>query len=92
MIDDGKVGSLKCIEVGVPARMVIHRAFPFDSFDVTFKALRGRDQRDYKVVLLSDLGESHSKKLISECKKYGLHKTSTAEYTPQHNAFVERWF
>ena len=36
MIDDGKVGSLKCIEVGVPARMVIHRAFPFDSFDVTF--------------------------------------------------------
>ena len=56
------------------------------------KALRGRDQRDYEVVLMSDLGEAHSKKIISACKKYGVHKTSTAGYTPQHNAFVERWF
>ena len=56
------------------------------------KALRGRDQRDYEVVLMSDLGEAHSKNNISACKKYGVHKTSTAGYTPQHNAFVERWF
>jgi transposase InsO family protein len=56
------------------------------------KALRGRDQRDYEVVLMSDLGEAHSKKIISACKKYGVTKTSTAGYTPQHNAFVERWF
>jgi hypothetical protein len=60
--------------------------------DEKTEALRGRDQRDYEVVLMSDLRESHSKKLINACKKYGVHKTSTAEYTPQHNAFLERWF
>ena len=62
------------------------------SLEEEIKALRGRDQRDYEVVLMSDLGEAHSKNNISACKKYGVHKTSTAGYTPQHNAFVERWF
>jgi transposase InsO family protein len=56
------------------------------------QALRGRDRSDYELVLMSDLGEAHSKKIIAACKKYGILKTSTAGYTPQHNAFIERWF
>ena len=56
------------------------------------QALRGRDRSDYELVLMSDLGVSHSKNIIAACDKYGILKTSTAGYKPQHNAFIERWF
>ena len=46
----------------------------------------------FEIFLMSDLGETHSKKVIRLCNKYGIVKLATAGYTPQHNAIVERWF
>jgi transposase InsO family protein len=54
--------------------------------------LRGRDESTYELVLISVLGEAHSKKMIKLCNKYGIVKQSTTEYTPEVNAYVERWF
>jgi hypothetical protein len=54
--------------------------------------LRARDRRPYELFLMTDFGEAHSKKAISLCAKYGIVKQSTAGYTPDHNAFVERFF
>ena len=54
--------------------------------------LRGRDKGTYELVLISDLGEAHSKRVIKLCNKYGILKQSTPGYTPQVNAYVERWF
>ena len=54
--------------------------------------LRARDTSVYELFLTTDLGEGHSNKVINLCNKYGIVKQSTAGYTPDHNAFVERWF
>ena len=54
--------------------------------------LRGRDTSEFEIFLMSDLGEAHTHKIIQLCRKYGVVKQSTAGYTPQHNAFIERWF
>ena len=54
--------------------------------------LRGRDQSDYEIQLFSDQGEAHSKRVTEACRQYGVVKSSTGGYTPQHNAFAERWF
>ena len=54
--------------------------------------LRGRDPTVFEIFLMSDLGEAHSKKVISLCNKYGIVKQTTAGYTLQHIAMVERWF
>ena len=43
--------------------------------------------RDFKIFLMSDLGEAHSKKIIKICSKHGIFKQTTAECTPQVNAF-----
>ena len=51
-----------------------------------------RDPTVFKIFLMSDLEEAHSKKVINLCNKYGIVKQATAGYTPQHNALVERWF
>ena len=44
----------------------------------------------YEITLFSDQGEAHSKK-VEACRNYGVLKQSTGGYTPQHNAFSERW-
>ena len=62
----------------------------FLSTEITL--LRGRDTTSFEIFLMSDLGESHSAKIIQLCRSFGVVKQSTAGYTPQHNAFVERWF
>ena len=54
--------------------------------------MRGRTKGDFEITLFSDLGEAESKKVHQLCNKYGVVKQSTAGYTPEHNAFVERWF
>jgi transposase InsO family protein len=54
--------------------------------------LRGGDHTVFKIFLMSDLEEAHSKRVINLCIKYGIVKQATAGYTPQHNAVVERWF
>ena len=54
--------------------------------------LRGRDPSGFEVVLFSDQGEAFSKKVEEECCKYGVKRETTTGYTPQHNAFAERWF
>jgi hypothetical protein len=54
--------------------------------------LRGRDQTVFKIFLIGNLGEAHSKKVINLCSKYGVVKQATSGYTPQHNAIVEKWF
>ena len=54
--------------------------------------MRGRDKGDFEITLFSDLGEAESKKIHRICNQYGVVKQSTAGYTPEHNAFVERWF
>jgi transposase InsO family protein len=54
--------------------------------------LRGKDTTAFKIILMSNLGEAHSNKIIKLCRKHGIFKQTTAEYTPQLNAFVERWF
>ena len=42
-----------------------------------------------QAILMSDLREAHSKKVISLCNKYGIVKQATAGYTPQYNAMVK---
>jgi hypothetical protein len=54
-------------------------------------AYRGRDPSRFEIVLCSDKGEALSKQVESKCIKYGVHRETTAGYTPAHNAFVERW-
>ena len=63
-----------------------------DFFDTEIVALRGRDTTEFEIILMSDLGEAHTNKIIKLCRKHGILKQSTAGYTPQHNAFVKRWF
>ena len=63
-----------------------------DFFDTEIVALRGRDTTEFEIILMSDLGEAHTNKIIKLCRKHGILKQSTAGYTPQHSAFVERWF
>jgi transposase InsO family protein len=60
--------------------------------DIYITALRGRTGSTYKINLLSDLDEAHSNKIINTCKKIGVLKQTTARYTPDHNAFAERFF
>jgi hypothetical protein len=55
-------------------------------------ALRGRTGATYEIMLLSDLGEAHSNKIINTCRKFGVLKQTTARYTPDHNAFSEHFF
>ena len=55
-------------------------------------ALRVRTGATYEIILLTDLGEAHSNKIIKTCRKYGVLKQTTAGYTPDHNAFSERFF
>ena len=45
----------------------------------------------FEIFLMSDLGETHSKKVICLCNKYGIVKQATAGYTPERNAIEERW-
>jgi transposase InsO family protein len=54
--------------------------------------LRGRDTGSFELFLISDLGEAHSKKIFKLCSQHGMVKQNTAGYTPQVNAFVERYF
>ena len=51
--------------------------------------MRGRTKGDLEITLL---GEAESKKVHKLCNQYGVVQQSTAGYTPEHNAFVERWF
>ena len=60
--------------------------------DTYITALRGRTGATYEIILLSDLGEAHSNKIIKTCRKYGVLKQTTAGYTPDHNAFSECFF
>ena len=52
--------------------------------------LRGRDPSVFEIFLMSDLGETHSKKVTRLCNWYGIVKQPTSGYTLQHNAIVER--
>ena len=63
-----------------------------DFFDTEIVAVRERDTTELEIILMSDLGEAHTNKIIKLCRKHVILKQSTAGYTPQHNAFVERWF
>ena len=54
--------------------------------------MRGREKEDFEITLFSDLCEADSRKVHRICNQYGVVKQSTAGYTPEHNAFVERWF
>ena len=56
------------------------------------KPLRGRDLSNFKIVLFSDMGEAHSEVVRNICAEYGVLRQTTACYTPEHNAFIERWF
>jgi transposase InsO family protein len=38
------------------------------------------------------MGEPHSKKVRDMYAEYGVSRQTTAGYTPEHNAFIERWF
>ena len=38
------------------------------------------------------MGEANSRKVIDICREYGVVKQRTGGYTPEHNAFAERWF
>ena len=49
--------------------------------------LWGRAKGNFEIFLMSDLGEAHSQKIIKICSKHGVFKQTTAEYTPQVNAF-----
>ena len=60
--------------------------------DTSITALRGRTGATYEIMLLSDLGEAHSNKIINTCRKFGVLKQTTAGYTPDHNAFSQRFF
>ena len=61
---------------------VLGRARPF----------RGGDNSNYEIVRFSDMGEANSRKVIDICREYGVVKQRTGGYTPEHNAFAERWF
>ena len=61
-------------------------------FETYIVALRGRSNTNYEIFLITDLGEAHTNKIIKTCRKYGILKQSTAGYTPDHNAFSERYF
>jgi hypothetical protein len=61
-------------------------------FETYIVALRGRSNTNYEKFLITDLGEAHTNKIIETCWKYGISKQSTAGYTPDHNAFLERYF
>ena len=54
--------------------------------------MRRRTKGNFEITLFSDLGEAKSKKVHKLCNQYGVVKQSTAGHTPEHNAFVERWF
>ena len=54
--------------------------------------LRGGDKGNFELFLMSDLGEAHSNKIIKLCSKHGIVKQTTAGYTPQVNAYAERYF
>ena len=56
------------------------------------KPLRGRDLFNFEIVLFSDMGEAHSEVVRDTCAEYGVSRQTTAGYTPEHNAFIERWF
>ena len=56
------------------------------------KPLRGRDLSKFEFVLFSDMGEAHSEVMRETCAEYGVLRQTTAGYTPEHNAFIERWF
>ena len=60
-------------------------------FDTEIVVLKGRDTTEFEIILMSDLGEDYSNKIIKLCRNHEILKQSTAGYTPQHNAFVERW-
>jgi hypothetical protein len=64
----------------------------FYFFDTEIVALRGKYTTEFEIILMSDLSEAHSNKIIKLCRKHGILKQTTSGYTPQHNAFVERWF
>jgi transposase InsO family protein len=38
------------------------------------------------------MGEAHSEAVHDICAEYGVIRQTTAGYTPEHNAFIERWF
>ena len=61
-------------------------------FETCIVALRGRSNTNYEIFLIADLGEAHTNKIIQTSRKYGIVKQSTAGYTPDHNAFSERYF
>jgi hypothetical protein len=56
------------------------------------KPLRGRDLSTFEIILFSDMGEAHSEAVRETCAEYGVSRQTTAGYTPEHNAFIERWF
>ena len=56
------------------------------------KPLRGRDLSNFEIVLFSDMGGAHSEVVRDTCAEYGGLRQTTAGYTPEHNAFIERWF
>jgi hypothetical protein len=55
-------------------------------------ALRGRTGATYEIILLTDLGEAHSNKIIKTYRKIGVLKQTTAGFTSDHNAFSQRFF
>ena len=61
-------------------------------FETYIVALRGRSNSNYEIFLITDLGDAHTTKIIQTCRRYGIVKQSTAGYTPDHNAFSERYF
>jgi hypothetical protein len=61
-------------------------------FETYIVELRGRLNTNYKIFLITDLGEAHTNKIIKTCRKFGIVKQSTAGYTPDYNAFSEKYF
>jgi hypothetical protein len=61
-------------------------------FNTEIVESRGRDTTEFEIIVMSDLDKAHSNKIIKLCRKHGTLKQTTAEYTPSHRAFVERWF
>ena len=51
-----------------------------------------RNTGNFELFVMSDLNEAKSKKIIKQCSQHGLVKQTTAGYTPQVNAFAERYF
>ena len=60
--------------------------------DEEITPLRGRDPSGFEIVLFSNMDEVHSEKVRQACMKVGVRRETTAGYTPEYNAFVERWF